>query len=195
MLRYEPIDCSCSLSLTLSLQGQPLETCTEMRHSLIVLTETAMHRLAMTLIFAGLMWPISALAGTPKQTFTATQEKGVTVYRGQTSKHNYRVMAAVQERQKLREEQVQIKSRLAAQERSLRAQQQSLDDVQTRLDQKEAQTRPKRRSRYGRSYVGNNRFFGRNGFIGNSNFSGATQPLPSPYRRKYQRRHHKSNGS
>lgn len=148
-----------------------------------------MRRLAIMIIFAGLLSPSAAFAGMTHTSFTSSQENGVTVYRGQASKHNFQMIAAQQERHMLRAEQNKIKSRLSIQERKLAAQQRSIDMLQAQNTQNSAAAKPKRRARYGRSYVGNNRFFGRNGFIGNSNFSGATQALPRKRRSKRRNRH------
>ena len=148
-----------------------------------------MRRIAITLIFAGLACPVTALAGTPHAAFTESHEKGVTIYRGQTSKRNYHVMTSLQQGAHLRAEQARLKSRLAIQDRKIAQQQRSIAELKAQQRQLAAQSKPKRRPRYGRSYSGNNPFFGRNGFIGNSNFSGATQVLPRRRRHHHRRKY------
>ena len=148
-----------------------------------------MRRLILTTLFAAALCPVSAFASEAGSAYTAQSQNGVTVYRGQYPDRNFQVMAALQNQHRQRAEHAALKSQLARQERDLAAQKQDISALQTRLDTREEKTAPRKRSRYGRKYSGNNRFFGRNGFIGNSNFSGATQPLPQPLRRKYTRKH------
>lgn len=148
-----------------------------------------MRRFILTAVFAAALCPLAVSAGETGSAYTAQSENGVTVYRGHHPEHNFQVMAALQNQHKQRAEHAALKSQMAIQKRELAEQQQDISMLQTRLDAKKEEAAPKRRSRYGRKYSGNNRFFGRNGFIGNSNFSGATQPLPQPQRRKYRRKH------
>lgn len=150
--------------------------------------ETAMRRLALSIIFAGCLIPPTALAGTAQTSFTTSQEKGVTVYRGQASQHNFNVLAAQQQSRHQRAEQAKVKTRLSVLERKAAEQQRNIDALQAQQVQNMTAATSKRRSRYGRSFIGNNRFFGRNGFIGNSNFAGATQALPRTKRRNIQRK-------
>ena len=127
-----------------------------------------MRRLALTLIIAGLTCPAAATAGTHAASFEVAQEHGVTVYRGQASQYNQNALSALQEGHKLRAEQARQAAKLSTVQRTLAAQQRSIDTLEARQSQQDAQSQPKRRARYGRSYIGNNRFFGSNGFIGNS---------------------------
>lgn len=115
----------------------------------------------------------------------------VTIYRGSAAKPDLRAIAAIN----ARKAQVEIDEARAT---DAAARQSRIED---RLDAIEAaqikQTRATQRSErrrnpygYGRTYRGNNRFFGRNGFIGNSNFSGASVQLSRPVRRPTRRVKH-----
>lgn len=108
----------------------------------------------------------------------------VSVYRGPAVSYDY--AAAERARQN------NIRSERARKTRQANARAQAvqnakIDRLEGKIDALSARTEQKQTRRniygYGRSYRGNNRFFGRNGFRGNSNFSGATVSLPNRGRR------------
>ena len=107
--------------------------------------------------------------------FTATQEKGVTVYRRTHPELNFEVLAARQRAMEHMHEKAAFERKVRQQKRELAALQSHIQLLET---QQPNVQKPKRRSRYGRSYYGNNRFFGPNGFVGNRHFSGASPQLP-----------------
>jgi|GEM_PF-3375412 len=114
-------------------------------------------------------------------TAISTERVGnVTVYRGPSVSYDY--AGATRARQN-NERSKQAQKARRAQSRTLSAQAAQINRLEGKVDALSAQ--PKKQQTlssiygYGRTYRGNNRFFGRNGFIGNSNFSGATVQLPN----------------
>lgn len=117
-----------------------------------------------------------------KRVSSITTEKvgTVSVYRGPAVSYNY--VAAERSRQNDERARMAKKER-QADRRAREAQNSKIDRLEGKIDALSARTEQTKTRRniygYGRSYRGNNRFFGRNGFIGNSNFSGATVRLPN----------------
>ena len=113
----------------------------------------------------------------------------VSVYRGPAVSYNY--AAAERTRQNnIRAERARKTRQANAKARAV--QNSKIDRLEGKIDALSARTEQKQTRRniygYGRSYRGNNRFFGRNGFRGNSNFSGATVSLPNRGRRNSNRK-------
>lgn len=150
-----------------------------------------MRSIAVMILIAGLSVPSLAHAGTANKTYTKSVEQGVTVYRAQPSQDNAAYVASLHQAYVQREQKADLKRKIYKQQRQISAQKKSIAALETRLTKVEAQKtttqRPTRR--YGKSYYGNPRFFGRNGFRGNSNFSGATVQTNLPPRRGIGRRY------
>lgn len=124
--------------------------------------------------------PASALAGSG---YEVQQEQGVVIYRGQHPVSNFQAMAAAQAAAQQREQTRQQAAQQRENERALAALRRENAALAMRAN-KPAQ--PVTKSRYGRTYSGNNRFFGPNGFAGNSYFSGASPRVKT--RRAHPRR-------
>lgn len=119
--------------------------------------------------------------------YNVSQERGVAVYRGEHPGISAASVVSARAAARERVEANALKAEIRKKDRALKAQTRANAELEARVDKLEARTQPKtRRSRYGRSYFGNNRFFGPNGFAGNSNFSGAN--AIGPVRRHYPRR-------
>ena len=104
--------------------------------------------------------------------YSASQEGAVTVYRGNVAQVSDRALDAHYHRKNAEEKNRRLKAKLRAQKRDIREQKTELARLQRQVERLE--DRADRRPRYGRSYYGNNRFFGVNGFVGNRFYSGAT---------------------
>ncbi len=116
-------------------------------------------------------------------TVTPQRFEGVTVYRGPATAYDYKRS----ERKRMHEERLQRADKARqAKIRSKARQNAKLDRIETKVDALSQKSTKSTRNtgRFGRSYRGNSRFFGRNGFIGNSNFSGATIPLGRKFARR-----------
>lgn len=141
-----------------------------------------MRVLATFIIVAGLSVSVPAVAGSSahESGYSVSQERGVTVYRGTQQGISPEALAASRAatQARLAEKSARAANRRAA--RAIAAQQRSHADLDARISKLETrQNRVKRRSRYGRSYYGNNRFFGRNGFQGNRYYRGASPRVGS----------------
>ena len=149
------------------------------------------------MVLTGLLaFPCVAQAGQPSHVlpqpdpgFVMSVENGVAVFRGQPSEKNAQYVRHLHTQYVDRREKAALKSQVFEQQRQIRQQAEELERVKMQLQLAQEQARqtkqPQRRSRYGRSYFGNPRFFGPNGFRGNRNFAGATVPTG---RRIYKRR-------
>lgn len=153
--------------------------------------EMKMRVIACVLLITGLSAAVPTYAGSSGNAYNVSQEKGVTVYRGQPSAETYRAHAALQQAHKSRKAKSAIKAEFAAQRRAIRAQTKAVQSLERKVDRlADRQQESRKRPRYGRSYYGNPRFFGPNGFVGNRNFSGATVPTHRP-RPRPRRRYHR----
>ncbi len=127
--------------------------------------------------------PASAFAGSG---YEVQHEQGVVVYRGQHPAYNYQAMAAAQAAAQQREQSRQHAAQQRENERALAALKRE-NAILAMQAKNPVQSVPK--SRYGRTYSGNSRFFGPNGFAGNSYFSGASPRIKTrrthPRRRRY----------
>lgn len=133
---------------------------------------------------------LKTISVTPNS-MSIAREAGVMVYRGSSAKPNYAAASLVQAQKRADE----ALAKAQARERRLEARRvdERLSRIDDRLDDiQSAQRAAPRRNRYGygRSYRGNNRFFGRNGFAGNSNFSGASVALLRPRRARRSKSKH-----
>ena len=122
--------------------------------------------IALTVLLIGL--PSAAHASG----YSKTQEGSVAIYRGHAPAVSERAKDAYYHRKNAEEKNRRLKAKLQMQKRELRDQQAELQRLERQVERLE--DRVDRRPRYGRSYYGNNRFFGVNGFVGNRFYSGAT---------------------
>ncbi len=135
-----------------------------------------MRYIAAAFIIMGAAMALPVQAGeTPA--YKASQENGVTVYRGTHPAINFEILAARQKAQETMRETAALQRKISQQKRDLAAQSRRIEALEQQALRPAVQ-KPKRRSRYGRSYYGNNRFFGPNGFAGNRFYSGASPQLP-----------------
>lgn len=109
---------------------------------------------------------------------TMQRAGSVTIYRGSNPTPDFAAIAARKAEKARIERAEQQADEARRQTRATEARLERIEAEQARLrEDQRAERRENINTRlygYGRSYRGNNRFFGRNGFIGNRNFSGGS---------------------
>ena len=112
------------------------------------------------------------------QAYTASQEQGVVVFRGQPANAPLPTVAEIyqnREAEKRLQAEAQRQAALKRLDKRMAQQTEELRQINERIETiAKNQDRPKRR----KVYYGNPAFFGPNGFIGNRNFGGSTILLP-----------------